>query len=481
MGCLLMDNGYYDKYFNNYYEDDNFIDYKQNFNSGDIDLVKLYLHEIGKFKIPNEEDVNTFFKNNYQNDIEKRDEFVKRNLKLVVYFAKKYRSYGLSFLDLIQEGNIGLMKAINKYDYTKGYKFSTYAKYWIRITIERSILNTGKTIRIPVYMDVKVKKLLKIEQYYKKEIDRLPTDNEIVDLMNISFIELKKIKNCLQKPISLDMKIGDNNDTLKDVYFSKQVPNLEDFVLDLIDLNDIDKYFLYLNEMEEFLLRLRYEFYGYCFKYDEIVSMFHVSRQRISKIEQYALLKIRKNLILSYLKLKIDYIDNDSYLSKYKILSRVSKAKQEILLNIFNDMEKLREKKMLLRKENSKSNYKLIIGSNIFQIFDEYDRKLVRRVINSMEDKSLKTIINWCGEDLSKKIPIRINTNSLESYNFLFTLMKINDKLEDEYNKITKVENIKKGNVYTIKKYYENKNYSDFINSLEKISISKNVKTRIRN
>jgi len=259
------------------------------------DAVRMYLKEIGKVPLLTGAEERELAIRMEQGDEEAKKKLCESNLRLVVSIAKRYLNRGRSLLDLIQEGNLGLIKAVDKFDYTKGYKFSTYATWWIRQAITRSIADQARTIRIPVHMVETINKLIRISRQLLQELGREPTSEEIAKEMGITVEKVREIKKISQDPVSLETPIGEEEDShLGDFIPDDDVPApveaaaysmLKEQLMEVLDT---------LSDREKKVLMLRFGLEdGRPRTLEEVGKEFNVTRERIRQIEAKALRKLR--------------------------------------------------------------------------------------------------------------------------------------------------------------------------------------------
>jgi len=259
------------------------------------DNVRMYLKEIGKISLLNLEEEQALSKRVADGDEEAKRLLAESNLRLVVSIAKRYVGRGLLFLDLIQEGNIGLMKAVEKFDYDKGYKFSTYATWWIRQAITRALADQARTIRVPVHMVETINKMARIERQMTLELNREPSDEELAKKMNLSVEKIVEIRKISQDPVSLETPIGEEDDShLGDFLADERTMSPEEYATYEILKGELKEVLQTLTKREEEVLELRFGLYdGSCHTLEEVGKKFGVTRERIRQIEAKALRKLR--------------------------------------------------------------------------------------------------------------------------------------------------------------------------------------------
>lgn len=259
------------------------------------DPVRMYLKEIGQIKLLTMDEELELADRILAGDEVAKATLAEANLRLVVSIAKRYVGRGMLFLDLIQEGNIGLMKAVEKFDVSKGYKFSTYATWWIRQAITRAIADQARTIRVPVHMVETINKLARIQRQLTLELNREPSEQELAKKMNMSVEKVRDIYKISQEPVSLETPIGEEDDShLGDFIKDERNVSPEEYATNEMLKDEISEVLLTLTEREEKVIRLRFGLEdGKSRTLEEVGQMFGVTRERIRQIEAKALRKLR--------------------------------------------------------------------------------------------------------------------------------------------------------------------------------------------
>jgi RNA polymerase primary sigma factor len=272
------------------------------------DPVRMYLKEIGKVPLLTADEEIDLAKRMEEGDEDAKKRLAEANLRLVVSIAKRYVGRGMLFLDLIQEGNLGLIKAVEKFDYSKGFKFSTYATWWIRQAITRAIADQARTIRIPVHMVETINKLVRVQRQLLQELGREPTPEEVADRMDIPVERVREIIKISQEPVSLETPIGEEEDShLGDFIQDDNVPVPADAAAFTLLKEQLTEVLGTLTEREQKVLRLRFGLDdGRARTLEEVGKEFNVTRERIRQIEAKALRKLRHPSRSRKLK---DYLD----------------------------------------------------------------------------------------------------------------------------------------------------------------------------
>jgi len=259
------------------------------------DSVKMYLREIGTINLLNQDEEIELARRVANGDDVAKQDLINANLRLVVSIAKKYTGQGLLFLDLIQEGNTGLIRAAEKFDYTKGFKFSTYATWWIKQGITRAIADQSRTIRVPVHMVETIYKVKKVSRMLMQELGRKPSDEEVADRTDIPLENIVAIRKYSQIPLSLEMPIGDEDSSqLGDFIEDKNLESPDNVTMRNILREELLKSMGILTEREQMILKLRFGFDdGRPRTLEEVGRVYNVTRERIRQIEEKALRKLR--------------------------------------------------------------------------------------------------------------------------------------------------------------------------------------------
>ena len=259
------------------------------------DPVRMYLKEIGRINLLTSDEEFEYARLAEQGDEHAKKMLAESNLRLVVSIAKRYVGRGMLFLDLIQEGNIGLMKAVEKFDPTKGYKFSTYATWWIRQAITRAIADQARTIRVPVHMVETINKLARVQRQLTQELNREPTEEEIAKKLGVTVDKVREVYKISQDPVSLETPIGEEDDShLGDFIEDEGAMSPDDYAANELLKDELNDVLLELTDREEKVLRLRFGLDdGRTRTLEEVGREFNVTRERIRQIEAKALRKLK--------------------------------------------------------------------------------------------------------------------------------------------------------------------------------------------
>lgn len=267
--------------------DDTYIDY---------DIVKRYILDVLETSLLTDKELTYYFmKYNCENDLSARNKIIESNLRLVILLAKKYEGHGMAYIDLIEEGNLGLIKAVEKFDPKKGYKFSTYATCWIRSSIARGIANKSRVIRVPVYFDVLINRYKKTRFELFKKLDRDPKRIEIAREMNVPVSKILEIEKSLEQPVSLSEPIKEHDDSFLEDFILSDEDLIEDFIENDSNSVNCNNLLSTLKPRQQQVLRMRYSIYPYKRKYslEEIGKVFGVTKERIRQIENASLSKLK--------------------------------------------------------------------------------------------------------------------------------------------------------------------------------------------
>jgi RNA polymerase primary sigma factor len=259
------------------------------------DPVKLYLQDIGKIPLLTREEEVELAQAIERGDREAKEKLTLSNLRLVVSIAKRYTGRGLSFLDLIQEGNIGLMRAVEKFDWRKGYKFSTYATWWIRQAITRAIADQSRIIRIPIHMIETVRELNRVKEEHIRERGEVPALLKLAEELGMPVEKIKRVENITQYTTSLERPIGDDeNDTLGDFIEDERAPSPIKETLKMFLVEQLERALAQLDEREKEILQLRYGLEdGHPRTLKDVARVFNITRERVRQIEIKALEKLK--------------------------------------------------------------------------------------------------------------------------------------------------------------------------------------------
>ena len=417
-----------------------------NYEGENIDIVKLYLNEISRRKLLTLDEEIKLTKRIKDGDEEAKKIFIESNLRLVVSVARKHLNQGLSFLDLIQEGNIGLMKAVDKFDSSKGYRFSTYATWWIRQGITRAISNKSRNVRIPVYLHRRINKFNKVAKELEMKYGREAKIEEIANELKISVKYAQEIYQYKNDSISINLLVGDDKDNeLGNIISSKNIGPDEQAMTDLMKFQVkqlLEK--CNLKPIEKEVILLRFGFNNTPMTLGEIGNIYNISRQRVNQIEASALMKLRKYKNITdfagYMENPKEAINNiEIYRKEYRNSGRITKS-------FLKDV----------RREKEDDN----MVKTIYEYFKNYSREEVDKVLSTLSEESLELIRIRYGDDLT--VPVNNKLTEEQRKKFYGSVMaQIKRLLENPDIKRRKIQ----------KKEIEEK-------KIESTSIVENVQTK---
>ena len=396
-----------------------------NYEGENIDIVKLYLNEISRRKLLTLDEEIKLTKRIKDGDEEAKKIFIESNLRLVVSVARKHLNQGLSFLDLIQEGNIGLMKAVDKFDSSKGYRFSTYATWWIRQGITRAISNKSRNVRIPVYLHRRINKFNKVAKELEMKYGREAKIEEIANELKISVKYAQEIYQYKNDSISINLLVGDDKDNeLGNIISSKNIGPDEQAMTDLMKFQVkqlLEK--CNLKPIEKEVILLRFGFNNTPMTLGEIGNIYNITGERVRQIEASALMKLRKYKNITdfaeYMENPKEAINNiEIYRKKYKNSGSNTKS---FLKNV--------------RREKEDDN----MVKTIYEYFKNYSKEEVDKVLSTLSDESLELIRIRYGDDLT--VPVNNKLTEEQRKKFYGSVMaQIKRLLENPDIKRRKVQ-----------------------------------------
>ena len=442
-------------------------------NFDQYDPERIYLYEISRIPLLTLEEEQILAKQIAEGNKIARKKFSEANLRLVVSIAKKYRNRGLSFLDLVQEGNAGLIKAIDKFDYTKGFKFSTYATWWIRQAITSALQEQTRTIRIPTNKIKIIEKITSLKKQLTIELNREPTIEEIAKKANKSISYINNIIEISQNTVSLENPVGDEDDELKMFIEDKTTINPEEYSTNSLLISQIKEAMQYLSEKEKTVIELRFGLKdGIRLSLEEIGKKFNVTRERIRQIEAKALRKLKNFSNNNYLKIEKKNQQNTKDENIFKNLQNFleytnydKKMVSKEIIALFNE-----EEYSLFSIENPSQNEQQRIYQMLKKLKDELDIKLANNITQSKTPIINYTQNNNINKD-SKKVRVSLEDKWNEKY-----------KLAEEYYKEHKdllipksyvINGVNLGNwiAWQRQNYKNNKLSEERINKLNKIKM----------
>ncbi len=417
-------------------------DYDHDYLSSDI--VKAFFKDISSVSVPTPEEELALFQRLESGDENAAKEIGDANLRLVVSIAKRYRGRGLAFLDLIQEGSLGLIKAIDRFDYKKGFKFSTYATWWIRQSITRGIGDYGRNIRIPIHMVERISLLKRTIKEYLAENGREPTPEEVSLILNLPLYQVKEAYKCLSDTTSLSTKVGGDEDGNELEYFIEDerisiegeaiLTDMQIKVRELLENGN-------LQYKEKEVLKYRFGFYGREYTLEEVGKKFNVTRERIRQIEAKALRKLRHYNKTKSLAVYMDRPD--------RALAMLESKKDEIYTGGYN-VDKPRKTKKNVKSKRSEKSEKALPADNLLMYLGvtESTQDILFDCISTLSESDMQIIAKNCGENLDgentkkisdaerKRLYVYILPAIKSAYDKLITIDKNNPLYEETLKKL---------------------------------------------
>lgn len=404
---------------------DDIKEYNCDDNSPDLDSTKMYLQEIHKIPLLTTSEERELFIRYRNGDLDAKKEIIERNLRLVVSVARHYKSNRLTLLDKVQEGNFGLIKAVDRFDVDKNYKFSTYAIWWIRQTIERAINNYDRLVRLPIYLSDRIKRINSIIDKYEKAYGREPTAEEIAKELKISVSSVLEIKKNMQETVSINTPIGDEKETELADFIPQMEIDTEQNYIDENLIIDFTKFFdeAKLTEKERDILYLRYGFNDEDPKtLEEIGKKYHVTRERIRQIQAKALNKLRLNPNINNFS---NYMSNPD-----RCLENIQNMRSEYYgISIEDEKE---EKNPDTKKRGNK-----MVNKTIYKYFNAYSKQKIDSVIAELSEEERNLITKRYGNDLNKPVETSLTKEEYAKF-YGGVIPKIRRRLEGIQPKISK-------------------------------------------
>ena len=432
---------------------------KEDSNDGNINSdIGRYLQEINKIELLTHDQEIELGKRIAEGDQEAKKILIESNLRLVVSIAKRYNGRGLPLLDLIQEGNLGLIKAVEKYDYKKGYKFSTYATWWIKQNISRAISDKGRNIRLPVHLNEKVIAYKKTFSKLQNELNREPTDKELAKVLHMSVNKINRLKKLQEDTISLNLIIGEDGDSELENFIPSANENPEDKIINDLLKPQIEKLLdnCNLKEKEKNVLILRYGLSGKePMTLEDISKIYNVSRERIRQIEAKAIQKIRSSKYIKefaiYSVQPDEAIKNiEKYKSKYKTSKNKFKKdfKEDMPKKIIKEKDSMENNNQVLKEERIKGRRKREI-SPFYSYFKDFSKEEVDDILSTLDQEEQEIIKNRFANDFEIENPKEIENTEIRRF-YDSICPKIRRRLINKYK-----PELKKKRVYNKKKKEE--------------------------